>query len=277
MKKYFFFLIFAFILMTGYFSACSKGGTSSGSAESSSEAEKTSLSAGKDQSALNAQSMSADTQSAAGDSRIVWIVEPELEYDDVYFCTMCGYTADTFTYIIDKATGRIAGDHYGHGGPYFLEWLYDSENGLFGSYVGGWGDDIKIYPISQFSSHFPSFTNTLNYVKQFDSANMTSNEEDWGLVYNLGPKYENSKYAISFGNKFLTEFVYDDPGNLSFGLIYKNAVPVTKDGKWGFIDTKGKIIVPLIFDHAESSDGETAFVKINGKYGIIDVRASSGR
>ncbi|MDR2543636.1 MAG: WG repeat-containing protein [Treponema sp.] len=215
-----------------------------------------------------------DTQPVMDNNRIVWIVDPALEYDNVYYCSMCGYTANFFTYILDRATGQIDSYHDGHGGPNDLEWLYDSENGIFGVHHFGWENEIILHNVNEFSRHFSSYTNTLNFVRQVDSSSITIEESEWGeMVYNLGEKYANSKYAISFGSTFLTDFIYDQPDNLSDFLVYKNAIPVSIDGKWGFINIEGKTVVPLIFDHVASYDGDTAFVKINGKYGIIDVRS----
>jgi len=207
---------------------------------------------------------------------IFWIVEPTLEYDNVNFC-FCGYTANSFSYVIDIMTGKIIEDHYGHGGPSYREWLYDSENELFGERIFRWGEEITIHHINQFSTHFVPYINTLNYVRQIDSTSIIREENEWGNIsYNKGLKYENSKYAIAYGNILLTEFVYDSPNRLAF-QGYKNAIHVSIDGKWGFINTKGNIIIPLIFEHIVSSDGDIAFVKINGKYGIIDVRSSDDR
>ena len=43
----------------------------------------------------------------------------------------------------------------------------------------------------------------------------------------------------------------------------------------GFIGINGDVAVPFIFEHVISADGDTAFVKIDGKYGILDVRATA--
>lgn len=46
--------------------------------------------------------------------------------------------------------------------------------------------------------------------------------------------------------------------------------PVTKGGKYGFVDAKGKLVIPTTFDEAhEFSDG-LALIKMNGKYGYIN-------
>ncbi|MCL2441035.1 MAG: WG repeat-containing protein [Treponema sp.] len=203
---------------------------------------------------------------------IVWIVEPVFDYNDVYYCDICGYTANSYTYILNRLTGQIAAYHGGHGGSYLLEFLYDSENKMFGERIFGWDEEVEIYSIDQFSEHFPMHENILNYVRQFDFTKIIISESEWGeKIYNFGEKYANSKYAIALGSTLLTDFIFDRPDNLSTILRYENAIPVSKDGKWGFIDKWGNIAVPLIFDHIASYDGDTAFMKINGKYGIIDV------
>jgi len=243
---------------------------------------------------INRQSSAVDIQSATTDMQveqsaetgiqfkidnngITWIVEPTLEYDSVYFCRLCGYTANSFTYILDKTTGEIDRYHDGHGGPHSLEWIYDSENEMFGFYRSGWDEEVEIYKINQFFEYFSIYADTLKFVRQVNYSDIIIDRDEWwGKSYKLGEKYENSKFAISYDNKLLTEFIYDKPDNLTNVLIYRNAIPVSKNDKWGFIDTKGNIIIPLIFDHVASSDGETAFVKLNGKYGIIDVRLSAG-
>jgi len=159
------------------------------------------------------------TQPTTDDNRVIWIIdnhhvfwiiEPILEYDNIIFCSMCGYTANTFSFVIDKFTGQIIRHHDGHGGPYYREWLYDFENKLFGERNFGWGEEINIHYINQFSASFTPYINTLNYVRQIDFASTVREENNWGEIsYNKGEKYENSKYAIAYGNSFLTDFIYD--------------------------------------------------------------------
>jgi len=210
----------------------------------------------------------------------VWIVEPKLEFDSVWLC--CDYFAaiNSDSYRINKSTGEIGGEHYGHGGADCRIWLYDSENEMFGSYTYGWNDEIIFHPVNQFSKYFPLNTDTLNFVRQIDSANITKKENEWGSInYELGSKYENSKLAIAYGSTLLTDFIFDRLYDYDSSLVifrtFKNAIPVSIDGKCGFINSSGKIIVPLIYDAAVTSDGNTAFVKFEGKWGVIDVHASA--
>lgn len=86
-----------------------------------------------------------------------------------------------------------------------------------------------------------------------------------------------SKYAIWKNNTLLTDFIYDECGSVSSGLL-----AVEKDGKWGYINEQGQEVIPIEYDAswnqyipAESteaqpycyaaSDGYVALVK-NGQW-----------
>jgi hypothetical protein len=45
---------------------------------------------------------------------------------------------------------------------------------------------------------------------------------------------------------------------------------VCKNGKYGFIDTLGKVILPFIYDAADNFFQDYAIVKLKSKYGVID-------
>ena len=45
---------------------------------------------------------------------------------------------------------------------------------------------------------------------------------------------------------------------------------VEKGGKWGYINPKGEVAIPLIYDHADTFSGGVVSVKKNGKWGYID-------
>jgi hypothetical protein len=93
---------------------------------------------------------------------------------------------------------------------------------------------------------------------------------------------KNNKYGYfdQFGNK-ITEFEFDNANSFSSGLA-----AVCKKGIWGFINEKGKVVIPLQFDGATSNNdwddffgvldfgysfsGNYAVVKKEGLEGIID-------
>ncbi len=59
--------------------------------------------------------------------------------------------------------------------------------------------------------------------------------------------------------------------NLDYlGNYYEDLAKVSKDGKWGFIDKRGKIVAPILFDVVWSFREGMAAVKKDGKWGFID-------
>ena len=58
---------------------------------------------------------------------------------------------------------------------------------------------------------------------------------------------------------------YDDAWSFSEGLAW-----VELNGKYGFIDKSGKVVIPIKYDYAWSFSEGLAWVKLNGKYGFID-------
>jgi len=207
----------------------------------------------------------------------VWIVEPEFKYERLYNCPLCGYTNGT--HLLDKSTGQTTFPHGGHGFPNSRGWVYDSELEVYGTLeLGMEVTRLTVHPMDEFSTRFPSFTETLQYVREIDSTKVTSRRDEWGFVTSeLGEKFTNSKYAIAFGGTILTDFIYDRPADTSVALTYKNLIPVNIDGKWGFVNTNGKIAVPLIYDGIITSDGDIAFVKVEDEWGVLDALASALR
>ena len=49
---------------------------------------------------------------------------------------------------------------------------------------------------------------------------------------------------------------------------------VERNGKYGFIDEKGSLIIPCIYDDVSSFNEGLASVKRNGKYGFIDKKGN---
>jgi hypothetical protein len=62
-------------------------------------------------------------------------------------------------------------------------------------------------------------------------------------------------------------FIYISVGDFSEGLAF---VLKDEDGKWGFIDNRGNIVIPNIYDDEMSFSEGLASVKKDGKYGYIN-------
>ena len=58
---------------------------------------------------------------------------------------------------------------------------------------------------------------------------------------------------------------FDEAGSFHEGLAC-----VERNGKWGYIDTKGHVIIPLNYENARSFGEGLAPVKQNGKWGYVD-------
>ena len=56
-------------------------------------------------------------------------------------------------------------------------------------------------------------------------------------------KQLNGKYAIVSNGEPATDFVYDECGSESEGLF-----AVCQDGKWGYVDETGKVVIPMEYD-----------------------------
>ena len=70
-----------------------------------------------------------------------------------------------------------------------------------------------------------------------------------------------SKYAIWNDNKLQTDFIYDECGSENSGLL-----AVKKDGKWGYVDNKGNVVIPLKYD--ASWTGYSPVGMMDGSYQV---------
>ena len=70
--------------------------------------------------------------------------------------------------------------------------------------------------------------------------------------------------------------IYDDKTNFgpndgyNFSAFISGLARVSLDGKCGFIDNSGKVVIPLIYDWAEHFAYGMAYVRQNDKAGYID-------
>ena len=55
-----------------------------------------------------------------------------------------------------------------------------------------------------------------------------------------------------------------------YDYFSEGLVQVKKNGKWGFINTKGKLVIPHMYDYATSFYDDRASVRIEEKWGCID-------
>lgn len=86
--------------------------------------------------------------------------------------------------------------------------------------------------------------------------------------YDESAKKEKRGYIDEKGNVIIP-FIYDDAGNFSEGLAV-----VSVDGKYGYIDETGKVKIPLKYDFANDFENGTASVQIGHSYGYVDINGN---
>jgi len=91
----------------------------------------------------------------------------------------------------------------------------------------------------------------------------------------LDEAYIGDKYAIAYGVDFVTDFIYDYNITWLYSRDMEEVITVKLNGKWGAIGKHGETLAPFVFDDFIFIDNDSAFVKYNGKYGILDVKETS--
>lgn len=227
------------------------------------------------------------------DSELVWTVAPTLEYDSMLFHPDYGFLAATPNneeFVIDEKTGETLREFIATGGlrtPF--EYGYYPKTGAF-------------FYFEEYEQN-PEKTDVV--IRESQNTALAVYEVEWYGEYKIFDAKEGGKYAIFCNGEFVSDFVYDlviggdstafvkqndkyaladGSGNLVTEFIFddvalttKGYIAVKKGSAWGFVDASGKEMIPFIFDHALNIDADTAFVKYNGKYGVLDVKKTAGR
>lgn len=88
---------------------------------------------------------------------------------------------------------------------------------------------------------------------------------------------EKDKYGlINTSGAYAVQPVYDDIYDISNEMDRSQMYAAKKDGKWGFMDYSGKVVIPLQYDSPEqerygySIAEELIAVKLNNRWGYID-------
>lgn len=102
-------------------------------------------------------------------------------------------------------------------------------------------------------------------------ANQGFKFEDAGSFYGgLADVKINGKYGfIDKRGKLIAPAIYESVGI----FLDRDLTEAQKNGKYGFINKKGKEVIPFIYDyipHGFWQNAEVALVKKDGKYGLID-------
>ena len=107
----------------------------------------------------------------------------------------------------------------------------------------------------------------------------------WGFIDQEGEI--KIPFEYDFLNPFENHLAYAKKGNKEFFITYKNLklegdfdearifsfglAAVKRNKKWGFIDEKGKLVIPMIYDEVDSfNQNNLSSVSKNGKFGFIN-------
>ena len=212
---------------------------------------------------------------------IVWVLEPSIEADDInYIKSRAGMVINNnlrhfssshavirrgdILGLIDN-NGNIMGeihfvDVFMHGGVYALRlaetriceefsseiWAYQLREGDLAPLRG----DSCVHHTSRFyyyeglqgvgqfimNTEVPSVPMP---VRSTDSS--SEGVLDWFAWY----EEQTGLYGVFYQGQMLTNFLFTNMGSYSEGLL-----AVEKDGRWGYIDRNGEIIIPIEFDHS---------------------------
>jgi hypothetical protein len=188
-----------------------------------------------------------------------WIVEPTMEYERVFYCPAHDVFSNQDGYILDENTALITGDYHDAHGYGITTWIYDPDLDLFGhEYMG----PALLYPMAEFEEKFPELADRIYVVHQVDS---TMGAADFGGLL----REAFSGVAVAVGGEVVTDFIYSHDHH-RIGRSVENVIEVIDNsGKYGLINRSGDIAVPFEFEMIHLICNDTAFAKIDEKWGII--------
>ena len=209
-------------------------------------------------------------------SNLVWIVEPTLTHAGIRQCD-CGAFHDDDFMIVDSRTGQLTGsEKLGHGLYHPLH-VIDHARSLFGhsSANDPFFGSIGMFPLAQAHQRFPLVRNNLIVVE-----NVNSELSDYwmdpfmGSGWALWPDAFLGEFAVMFNGQLVTGFEFNGTGRW-WGLG-ANTIAMRRGAFWGLIDQQGNDATPFVFEHIVPIDNNTAFARIGGRYGILDISATRG-
>ncbi len=197
--------------------------------------------------------------------------------------------------VIDKQGNMVVPAKYDYIGDFSnglaKVTIYDENGGYLGggkSMMRGWvgiidscGNiqiPIKFNDIGEFSEGLAYFIQTLGDVYHYgfidDKGNIKIDLGKHSYRYNAYPKFSEGLACVSKNNKegfinkkgvMVVPAIYDRVGHFSDGRAC-----VKKGSKWGAIDKKGRMVIPAIYDEIGNFMGGVADYRQGNKKGLID-------
>ena len=221
----------------------------------------------------------------------VWLIEPTLEHEFIRLCS-CGLFFDADWMIIDPTTGLSTGEWKpGHGGP-GPGFVYDRVLGLFGQpgYGAFYNDWVGMHPMDEFESVAAPWTLSnsggLISVQSVDSSmrDYMRYEEytlpEWDDYWMLSEDAFSGRFAVMYNRQLITDFIFDDGAHWWYRFSFNedgsgrenlSFIAMSHAGSWGLIDINGNAVLPFVFENLIVINRDTAFARVDGRYGILDI------
>lgn len=227
--------------------------------------------------------VSAADNTSADALTLVWVVPPTLPHENITLCN-CGHFHDQYWYLIDPVTGQHTGEmHLGHGGPQPF-WVYDATLSIIGDpgYGGGYRHLYGMHPFDELENALSEWyfnrSRMLMPVALVDSTRRTYwDGNQWYLEQDAYLGY----FALMYNYQFTTPFAFHDVRYaheiVNFEVVC--TIPyfaVRVNDLWGAVDKNGNVVIPYMFEDFTFINGNTAFAKYNGAYGILDISGHIG-
>ncbi|MDR1347148.1 MAG: WG repeat-containing protein [Prevotellaceae bacterium] len=165
--------------------------------------------------------------------------------------------------FIDETGNEICPLKYDDAGTFCDDRAWVKSKKLYG-YINETGNEIiplKYNGANDFSEGLA----LINFKGKYGFVDKTGNESI-PLKYDFARSFSDGLAAVNVGGQWSSI----DP---EFSAVFGNALQgyvSFKGGKWGFINTNGEVVIPFIYDNAESFSKGTAQVVLNGSPQTID-------
>ncbi|MCL2445533.1 MAG: hypothetical protein FWD06_02040 [Oscillospiraceae bacterium] len=242
-----------------------------------------------------------DTTAVPVDSdQLVWRVAPTLEVEGIIHCSCDMFVVDDNTWrnTVDPITGAIiSNSHGGHGGGGGM-WVFDPIEEMLGNSFFGEGYDFGhgMHPIDNFAASLQAAL--YDYFSRNEWSDSSARAHDWTLH---AVETSNRRMVVQLVDSTLRDDREWDDGGWSLRpearqerfVIIENRRPISpwfdaitgsaggelfaaaNGDAWQFINHRGVPLFPAQFEHIVLIDSETAFVRHNGRYGILDILATA--
>ena len=234
---------------------------------------------------------------SSGVESIVWLVQPELEYNSIVRCgfpaPFCGAFLDgeDRSIAINPQTGlpekHCCWTGIGPSGMVITPFVYDPQRGLFGNSArwvkggefrkgGGFteGRMGRLYPLEEIMGDEEcKFCYIVNHSKMFiavesvDSSLRETREScDRGVIFLTGDA-GSGKFALMYNRGFVTDFIFNEAIRIN-----SSHFAVRMEDRWGVMSKNGEIVLPFVFEGFLPINSYTAFAKYDDGFGILDLR-----